>query len=354
MERVDGAGGCQRRAGCEDRRLWHAEPCLRSFGGGADGDRHRPVMGDLVADVYADADQGEKSHHRDDRPSLPPVAHHPPERPRQRETDRQQKVDLDPVGPRRRVLERMGGVGVEEAAAVRSQFLDGLLRGDRATGDRLLAAGDRRDGGEGVEVVDRAGTDEDDRHHEGDRKQDPQAGPGQVDPEVAELVGAVPRESAYQCDRDRDTDRGRQEVLHGKTGHLHEVAGGGLTGIRLPVGVGDEARRGVEREVRFESRKAEVQEQYVLNPEEQVEKQHGDQRERQHAPQVGRPRLLGIGVDPGQPVDAALGPAVAGPREDARHVIAEVAIGDGQRHRERGDEDDDGGGVTHSEPLREH
>ena len=36
----------------------------------------------------------------------------------------------------------MGGVGVEEAAAVRAEVLDRLLRGDRPTLDHLLDAGD--------------------------------------------------------------------------------------------------------------------------------------------------------------------------------------------------------------------
>ena len=39
----------------------------------------------------------------------------------------------------------MGRVGVEEAAAVGAEFLDDLLAGERAAGDRLRAAGDRVD-----------------------------------------------------------------------------------------------------------------------------------------------------------------------------------------------------------------
>ena len=42
---------------------------------------------------------------------------------------------------RRRVLERMGRVGVEEAAAIGAQLLDGDLRGGRADGDGLLVSG---------------------------------------------------------------------------------------------------------------------------------------------------------------------------------------------------------------------
>ncbi len=67
----------------------------------------------------------------------------PAERARQRERDAQQQEDLQPVRPRRRVLERVGGVRVVEPAAVRAEFLDGLLARDRPAGDRLRAARDR-------------------------------------------------------------------------------------------------------------------------------------------------------------------------------------------------------------------
>ena len=43
----------------------------------------------------------------------------------------------DEVRERRRVLARVGAVGVEVAAAVRAQHLDRLLRGDRAAEERL-------------------------------------------------------------------------------------------------------------------------------------------------------------------------------------------------------------------------
>ena len=44
---------------------------------------------------------------------------------------------------RRRVLERVRGVRVVEAAAVGAELLDGLLAGDRAAGDALLGPGQR-------------------------------------------------------------------------------------------------------------------------------------------------------------------------------------------------------------------
>ena len=56
----------------------------------------------------------------------------------------QQQEDLDPVGPRGRVLKRVSGVRVvEAAAAVGAEFLDRFLAGDRSSGDGLLGAGQR-------------------------------------------------------------------------------------------------------------------------------------------------------------------------------------------------------------------
>ena len=58
----------------------------------------------------------------------------------------------------------------------------------------------------------------------------------------------VAREAADQRDRDRDAGRGRDEVVEGQPDHLREVAHRRLADVRLPVGVGGEAHRRVERE----------------------------------------------------------------------------------------------------------
>ena len=148
-----------------------------------------------------------------------------------------------------RVLERVRGVGVVEAAAVGAELLDDLLAGDRAAGDRLLGAAE---GGDDlvvqVEVLDRAAGDQEDRADDGDRQQDAQRAAHQVDPEVAQIAGAPAGEPAHQRDRHRHADGGRDEVLHRQPGHLHEMTVGGLTGVGLPVGIGDEADRGVPRQ----------------------------------------------------------------------------------------------------------
>ena len=47
---------------------------------------------------------------------------------------------LDEVGERGGVLERMRAIGIEEAAAIGAEHLDGFLRGHRIQRERLLEA----------------------------------------------------------------------------------------------------------------------------------------------------------------------------------------------------------------------
>ena len=58
------------------------------------------------------------------------------------------------------------------------------------------------------------------------------------------------REAADQRDGERDAGRRREEVLDRQAEHLHEIGHRGFAAVVLPVGVGDEADRGVEGEIR--------------------------------------------------------------------------------------------------------
>ena len=69
-------------------------------------------------------------------------------------------------------------------------------------------------------------------------------------------------------------DRGGDEVLHRQPGRLHQVAHRRLTRVGLPVGVGDEADRGVPRLVGRHRGEPERQPQVVLQPLQPVEQQH--------------------------------------------------------------------------------
>ena len=168
-------------------------------------------------------------HRREHRPALARVADHPAERVAQRRRDEQDREHLEEVRERRRVLERMRGVGVEEAAAVGAELLDRHLRGDRAHRQRLrlsvvtfsitgLPCGvlDRvavrhRSSAAGrssaaaasrpctPEVLHHALADEQQREHDRQRQQDVERDAREVDPEVADRrapCGARSRGSA--------------------------------------------------------------------------------------------------------------------------------------------------------------
>ena len=68
------------------------------------------------------------------------ILDHRPKGKGQRGRDQQHSQYLQEISQRRRILERMGGVGIEEAASVGSQELDGILRGRGTKGDDLLSA----------------------------------------------------------------------------------------------------------------------------------------------------------------------------------------------------------------------
>ena len=213
------------------------------------------------------------------RVALPPVADHAAEHEAQRRRNQEDRQHLHEVGERRRVLVRMRRVGVEEAAAVGAEHLDRFLRGDRAHRDRLLvglvvlhhrvalgvldgvALGidlrrlvgrhlQRRHVLVRLEVLDHALADEDER--DDDRRAAAstysvmRVRSTQKLPMVAAVWRAKPRISAID---DGDAGGGREEVLHGERRASASDSSSSLRRVALPVGVGDEADRGVERGV---------------------------------------------------------------------------------------------------------
>ena len=206
-----------------------------------------------------------------------------------------------------------------------------------------------------VEVLDRAAGDQHDRGDDRDRQQDAEGAADQVDPEVAELAGVPTREAANERDRHGHADRGRDEVLHGQAGHLHQMALGRFTRVGLPVGVRHEADGGVpgQRRRHRRGRVVEVQRQLALDQLEDEQEQDADRREGQHAAGVGAPGLFRFRVGSDQPVDDALTARVLFGAVDPVHVVA-------QRHvhgRQRDDEQLRGRGSPPSwyslEPLGE-
>ena len=93
---------------------------------------------EVVADEHADQEHdGER---RKNRPALPRVSDHLSEGVGQARRDHEDQEHRQQVAQRSRILKRMRGVRVEEAAAVGAQLLDGFLRRHRPLRDGLCLA----------------------------------------------------------------------------------------------------------------------------------------------------------------------------------------------------------------------
>ncbi len=82
-------------------------------------------------------------------------------------------------------------------------------------------------------------------------QQDVERAAHEVYPEAAQVLRAAARESAHQRHRHGDAGGGGDELVKGQTGHLRQIAHGLLAGVVLPVGIGGEARRRVEGQLRL-------------------------------------------------------------------------------------------------------
>ena len=182
----------------------------------------------------------------------------------------------------------------------------------------------------GAEILRHALPDEDEGEHDRDRQQDIQGRAGEIDPEIADGLGLAPREPTNERERKRDARRGREEIVDGETGHLGQIAHRRLAAVGLPVGVGDEAHRGVEGEALFDpGLPCRIEREQALKPLQRVERDKSDEAEDQQRDGIGEPMLLFLFIDAAAPVDRALERAQhrmqkgALAIEDARHVAAE-------------------------------
>ena len=229
----------------------------------------------------------EQRGHEDDRhrhqqsAALPPVADHAPEREHQGDRQNELAPVLQDVRPDARVLERMRGIGVEEAAAVVADQFDRFLAGDRPQGDDLLCAFERRRFDRGAQRLRNAERREGERDDDRQRHEHIERRARHIDPEIADGWRFPPRQRSRQRDRHRGRRRRIEEVVGRQADHLRKVAECRLAGVSLPVGVGDEADRDVEGEVGRHARKAlRVERQIGLQSQQGVEAQHAGAAER--------------------------------------------------------------------------
>ena len=215
---------------------------------------------------------------------------------------------------RRRILERMGGVGVEESAAVGAQHLDGFLRRHRALRDGLLRPFERGRHRVRVQILDHALRAENQRRDDRDRHQNIQGGARQSAqklPIVFTDWRANPRTSAMAMASPAAAD---SEIMHRQPGHLDEVTQVGFGRIALPVRVGDETDRRVEAGVRTYIARAEtlrIKRQPDLQPLHGIQKTALNALNASNAPAVAGPVLLlrfavAVESDAAEPVNQAL------------------------------------------------
>ena len=204
-----------------------------------------------------DAGEAQNGHGGPDGPAVALRAGHAAERVGESGAEREHHHDLHEIGERRGIFEWMRAIGVEEAAAVGAENLDGFLRSDGALGDHLIGDGlrtglaarvragnrlriDKLRGVVGPEILDHALRDK----HEGDdqarREKDPEHAAGGIDPKIADGLGLFPRDAADDGNGQGDAHRGGSEVVICEAGHLREVAHGRFPAVVLPVGVGGE------------------------------------------------------------------------------------------------------------------
>ena len=247
------------------------------------------------------------------------------------------------VGPGARILIRVGGIDVEEAAAVGAELLDRNLTGDRALRQGLLGAFERGGIDIGAEVLRHAERDQHQREHDGEREQHVKRRARQVDPEIADGGSLAAREGPCDGDSDGKAGGSGDEVLHRQSGHLAEIGERAFAAVALPVGVGDERGRRVEGQVRAHGvEPLRVQRQDMLEAQDRVEQDEAGGVENQQGHGVGEPILLAFGIDAGERVEASLDRTQDGIEqrwasfEYRRHVDAErPRRGNHQREHQR-------------------
>jgi hypothetical protein len=150
----------------------------------------------------------------------------------------------------RRVLVRVGRIGVEKPAAVGAELLDRLLASHRSQSDALLGALQGDHVGVLRQGLRRPERGERKRQEEADGQQHIESDADQIGPEISDAFTPVGREGSRQSGHHHDASGRGEKVVDRQAGHLRQVGDAGFAGVELPVGVGDEADRRVERQVR--------------------------------------------------------------------------------------------------------
>ena len=259
------------------------------------------IAGGLGPVGDGDAREKQKAHGGQDGPTLALVADHATEDVGERRAKGEDRDHLDEVRQGGRVLERVGGIGVEEPAPVGAQHLDRDLGGDRPNRDRLLRAFERCRFNVRRQRLRDALPDEKQGIRDAERQQHVKGAAGDIDPEAADGADRRAGETPDEGHRQHDARSSRQEVLVREPEHLGEVRERALAAVVLPVGVRDKAGGRVEGQILRDRRHLlRIEGEDGLEPQHGVEDQKARDMEDQHGDGVGEPVLLVVLVNAGQ------------------------------------------------------
>jgi hypothetical protein len=145
------------------------------------------------------------------------------------------------------------------------------------------------------------------RQQQAQRQQAVEGGAGHVDPEVAEGFRRLAADATAQRNQHGEAGGGADEVLHGEADHLAQVAQGRLAAVGLPVGVGHETDRGVERLRPLLARQIlRVERQVILKQQDREQQQEAGEVEREQCQRVLLPALFSLRIDTRPAVATAL------------------------------------------------
>ena len=268
-----------------------------------------------------------QEHHQkrgEERPALPLTHDHGTERISQRGRDQQHAQDMQRVGQRGGVFERMRGIHGVETAAIGAQMLDAFKAGDRANDKLLLRAFQRGCHGLGVQRLRHALPDINQRHDEAQRQQQAIENAGEIDPVVADICRCLAAETAHEAAHGAHAGGRADRHQEGDDRHLRKVGEAGFTRIGVPVGVGDKRCGGVEGQIRpLCGARQRVAGDEGLYPQQQVSEQHHRRVAEQQHGAITLPCHAFLGIDAEDTIGAAFQRGVARAGENAGDPFAQ-------------------------------
>ena len=253
---------------------------------------------------HEDTSNKQHTHRSKQHPTLPLIANHAAEYIGEGGANCENRDNLQEIRQCRRIFKWMRCIGIEEAATVGPEHFDGDLRGNRTDRDSLLHAFECCCIDIWTECLRHALPDQEQCKWHADRQQHVESAACHIDPEIAYCPCGRARKTAYQNHRKNDPRRGRQKILLRQCKHLHEIRHCRFATIVLPVGVGDEADSGVERQIGRHSRlPGGIERQDPLQAQQGIKNHETANVKQQHPDRIPKPTLFAFLFDSSSPIE---------------------------------------------------